>query len=74
MELCVPLVNVIILLCKSYEETKKAPCRSGVLFEISIGSKLSLGVLTVLQLLDFIGNHSHVFFVGINFYGIECLI
>ena len=30
--------------------------------------------LTVSQLLDFIGNHSHGFFVGINFYGIECLI
>ena len=47
MELCVPFVNVMILLCKSYEEIKKAPCRSRVLFEISIGSKLSLGVLRV---------------------------
>jgi len=30
--------------------------------------------LTVLQQLYLIGNHSHVFCVGINFCGIECLI
>lgn len=64
------LRTIMMLLCFLKKELKIAFFYN---FSKNIFSSTN-SYLTLSQLLDFIGNHNHAFFVAINFYGAERLI